>query len=262
MGTPAKTPLLSDDNENSDAPTPVVKKSQLEKNKKKNVSSANNNNVLSANKNDVKNVKATTSTDTLEMDMSMSNEEYAVGNNNDSVRVSALDVDAGDFSEGNNNNEKEKKKGDKFFLFCCDCKRAGIMLNSFLLMLNLFTFTAIMVQANPEAEGYVRAVTVPLCGMFVTFTTLLGFYYYSKSIILVGLTYCCYNLTMGIIALTKYDWQGLTQNEDGKLSVLFPVVMNVLIFYAEAVFVCEVNDGIMTPETYKRREKYSCCCNC
>ena len=255
MGTPAKTPLLSDDIENSDAPTPVVKKSQLENNSKKNVSSAN--------KNDVKNVKATTSTDTLEMDMSMSNEEYAVGNNNDSVRVSALDVETGavDGSEGNTN-EKEKKKGHKFFFFCCDSKRAGIMLNSFLLMLNLFTFTAIMVQANPEAEGYVRAVTVRLCGMFVTFTTLLGFYYYSKSIILVGLTYCCYNLTMGIIALAKYDWQGLTQNEDGKLSVLFPVVMNVLIFYAEAVFVCEVNDGIMTPETYKRREKYSCCCNC
>ena len=253
MGAPAKTPLLNDEVENSDAPTP--KKSQLEK---KNM---NTNKNVSAN-----NVKATTSTDTLEIDMSMSNEEYAVGNTNNttnnSVRVTALDLDTGgDGSEGNNN-VPEKKQGHKFFFFCCDSKRAGIMLNSFLLMLNLFTFTAMMVQVDPQTEGYIRAVTVRFCGMFVTFTALLGFYYYSKSIILVGLTFCCYNLAMGIIALAKYDWQGLTQNEDGKLSVLFPVVMNVLIFYAEAVFVCEVNDGIMTPETYKRREKYSCCCNC
>ena len=168
--------------------------------------------------------------------------------------------------EGSAENEepfigREKKKGHKFFFFCCDSKRAVIWLAMPMFMLNLMALTLGAVRGDPSMEGYVQAMVVRGCGMFVMFTTILGAWWYNKIIVLVGLLFVCYQLTMAIIGISKYDWQS-DYNEDGKLEILLPLVWNVLLFYAEAVFISEVNDGIMSDETYKRREKYSCCCNC
>lgn len=167
-------------------------------------------------------------------------------------------------SDAANNDEagcQEKKRGHKFFFFCCDTKRAVIWLNTVILLLNIFTFTAAAVQLSPEMEGYMQAMLTRGCGMFVTFTTLIGAYSYSKSIVFVGLLFACYQLTMGIIQLSSYNWGG-GNNKDGKLEILFPVVWYSLLLYSEAVFILEVHRGTMSAETYKRREKYSCCCNC
>mmetsp|Transcript_19434 Transcript_19434/g.41556 ORF Transcript_19434/g.41556 Transcript_19434/m.41556 type:complete len:204 (+) Transcript_19434:205-816(+) len=157
---------------------------------------------------------------------------------------------------------RERKKGHKFFFVCCDTKRAVIWLNTLILMVNVFTLTAAVVQTDRvKADGYVQAIIVRCCGMFVTFTTLLGAYWYSKSIVLVGLAFTCYQLTIAVFKCARYNWNG-GYNEDGPLDVIVPAVWYTLLFYAEGAFISEVNDGIMSAETYKRRERYSCCCNC
>jgi len=102
-----------------------------------------------------------------------------------------------------------------------------------------------------------RVMLVRGCGMFVTFATLLGAIWYSKSVVTVGLLFTCYQASVAVINLRKYNLNG----GNGRLEVIFPLVWSILNFYAQGVFISEVNDGIMSAETYKRREKYSCCCN-
>mmetsp|Transcript_12175 Transcript_12175/g.26267 ORF Transcript_12175/g.26267 Transcript_12175/m.26267 type:complete len:129 (+) Transcript_12175:1898-2284(+) len=128
-------------------------------------------------------------------------------------------------------------------------------------MVNIAILTAAVVSDRERAEGYTQEIIVRGCGMFVTFTTLLGAYWYSKSIVLVGLAFTTYQLTVAVFKCARYNWDG-GYNEDGLMDVIVPAVWYTLLFYAEGVFISEVNDGIMTPETYKRRERYSCCCNC
>ena len=153
----------------------------------------------------------------------------------------------------------QAKLGHKFLFCCCDTKRAVVWLNYVVLLLNLLTFTAAIMQGNRQADGFVKAMVMQACGMFITFTTLLGAYWYSKTIVSVGLIYACYHLTIGVMNMSKYNWTG--ENEDGKLVVILPFLWYLLTFYAEAMFIFEVHDGTMSPETYKSREQYSCCCN-
>ncbi|KAL3778744.1 hypothetical protein ACHAW5_010349 [Stephanodiscus triporus] len=102
------------------------------------------------------------------------------------------------------------------------------------------------------------------CGIFVTLCALLGAFWYSAWAVGVGLLYASYQIAMGIIRITGYDWGdaggGNDDDGDGKLVVVLPLVVNVLVFYAEAVYISEVFDGTISEETYKRRERYSCCC--
>mmetsp|Transcript_31985 Transcript_31985/g.57816 ORF Transcript_31985/g.57816 Transcript_31985/m.57816 type:complete len:203 (-) Transcript_31985:384-992(-) len=155
---------------------------------------------------------------------------------------------------------RERKQGHKLFFVCCDTKRAVLWLNTIELMLNIFILTAAVMSDRAKAEGYNRAMIVRGCGMFVTFTTLLGAYWYSKSIVLVGLVHTCYQLTVAVFKITRFNWDG-GYNEESELEVLLPIIWNSLLFYAEGMFISEVNDGIMSSQTYKRREMYSCCCD-
>ncbi|KAL9189763.1 hypothetical protein ACHAXT_009438 [Thalassiosira profunda] len=188
-----------------------------------------------------------------------------------SGRITPLSIGTGSAVPANNDgnslppheegSEREKKVGHNFFFCCCDSKRAVVWLNTMILMINLFTITYAAVNSNPSAEGYTRHMIMQGCGMFVTFATLLGAYWYSKEIVLVGLCFACYQLVVGIAKVAKYDWQS-QYNEEGKLETLFPMVFYTLVFYAEAVFMYEVYVGTMSAETYKRRERHCCCCNC
>ena len=154
------------------------------------------------------------------------------------------------------------KLGHKFLFVCCDSKRAVVVLTSTMLLLNgLVIASAVIEHGGQGAEGFVNAMVMHACGMFVTFCVLLGAFWYSIHVVVVGLVYAAYQLTVGIIRITRYDWDGGGDGDTGKLVVLLPFVMNALIFYAEAVFISEVNEGIISADTYKERERYSCCCN-
>ncbi len=153
----------------------------------------------------------------------------------------------------------EAKRGHKFLFCCCDTKRAVIWLNYVVLLFHILILTATIMNGNREADGFVKAMVMQACGMFIAFATLLGAYWYSKTIVGVGLIYACYHLTVGIMNMAKYNWTG--DNEDGKLVVILPFLWYILTFYAEAMFIVELHDGTMSRETYKNREMYSCCCD-
>lgn len=182
-------------------------------------------------------------------------EDSNAASSEDKITTSAITM--GNDEEG----VRETKKGHKLFFICCDTKRAVLWLNTIVLLLNIFIITAAIVQSDrAKAEGYTQAMIVRGCGLFVTFTTILGAYWYSKSIVLVGLVFTCYHFTVSIFKISRYNWDG-GYNEEGKLAVILPVIWNSLLFYAEGMFISEINDDTMSAETYKRREKYSCCCN-
>ena len=87
----------------------------------------------------------------------------------------------------------KRKKGHMFFFVCCDTRRAVLCLNTTMLLLNMSTLTAAVMQLDcVKAEGYMKVMIVRGCGMFVPFTTLPRAFWYSKSIVIVGLTHTCY----------------------------------------------------------------------
>ena len=283
IGTPAKTPLLNDEFTNSnDAFSPEPKQKQSQQSSSSQQQSQQQTSSSYANPKPTKQRSSTSASaasgisnswgekpiltpsparDNSGKVSSARADSGRVSSTGDENQQSAVEIDYGLHNEDDELNEK--KLGHKFFFCCCDTKRAVLYLNIIILMLSIFTFTAGIVQTDPGSEGFIRAVTVRACGIFITITTILGAYWYSKSVILVGMIYCCYQLAMGIIKMTRYDWRGLDGSEDdGKLQVIFPVFWQVLNFYAMAVFLLEVNDGTMSEETYQKREKYSCCCNC
>mmetsp|Transcript_34801 Transcript_34801/g.83221 ORF Transcript_34801/g.83221 Transcript_34801/m.83221 type:complete len:260 (-) Transcript_34801:251-1030(-) len=155
--------------------------------------------------------------------------------------------------------EDHRKRGHRF-LCCCDSKRAVIYLNLIILLLNLFTFIVTVIKADPAMEGYLRVMIIRGSGLVVTLCTILGAYWYSQGIVAVGLAFTCYLLAMSTLEVVRYDWTPGAYNEDPLIQIIFPLVWNCLIFYADAVFIVEVSDGTITPENYKRRERWSCCC--
>jgi len=173
----------------------------------------------------------------------------------------AMDIEDGEYQE-----VRERKKGHRFFLICCDTKRAVLYLNSAVFLLNIFTLAVAISKAVSSdfsmTEDFRKAIIIRTCGLFVMFAAILGAYWYSKTLVTVGLLFTCYQLTMATIGIVRYDWKEGGSNESGKLEVLLPAVWYTLMFYAETAFVSEVHSGIMSHETYRRREKYSCCCTC
>lgn len=164
-------------------------------------------------------------------------------------------------------NRKEKKVGQKFLFFCCDSKRAVIILNTFMCVLSSFVFTMALLNRDnssssssndDDISAYKQAMIMQGCGIFITFATILGAFWYSISVVCVGLLFTTYQLTMGIIKMTKFHWTYADTNSI--VGALLPVAINILLFYAEGLFISEISDGIMSDETYITRERYSCCC--
>ncbi|KAL3815622.1 hypothetical protein ACHAXA_007154 [Cyclostephanos tholiformis] len=185
---------------------------------------------------------------------------------NDDVEGGGVDVDDGG-RRYETAGSGEDKVGHKFLLVCCDTKRAVIVLTSIALLLDAFAFSSTIIghDASTTTDGFATAMVVRGCGIFVTLCALLGAFWYSMHVVGVGLVYTTYQLTMDIVRIVGYDWSSGGGGDDddddgGKLVVLLPLVLNALIFYAEGTFISEINDGIMSKETYKTRERYSCCC--
>ena len=149
---------------------------------------------------------------------------------------------------------RQKKRGHRLFFCCCDSKRAVVWINMAILLLNLFTFTNTIMNVDSETEGYMQVLIIKGCGILVTLATIVGAFMYSKSIVFVGLMFACYQLSMALIKIVRNGEGG----DDTNTAVLY-LVINLVNFYAEAVFISEVTDEVLTPETYKARER-SCCC--
>lgn len=158
----------------------------------------------------------------------------------------------------------EEKKGHKLFFFLCDTKRAVLILST----LNFFLLALTMARnfKNAKANGvafdisneFTKKFVTHACSLFVDCTTILGAMWYSPMIVAVGFSFDVYQLVVSSMSAAQ-NW---VDNPEYITTVTVLAALNVMNLYALGAFMWEVHKGVLTKETYQKREKYSCCCEC
>ncbi|KAL3797748.1 hypothetical protein HJC23_000293 [Cyclotella cryptica] len=136
----------------------------------------------------------------------------------------------------------ESKQGHKIFCCCCDSKRAvqifnilaiiSVVIMMTLLSVNKYADVEVDVNGDPYADQELHELKA-------------NYRYYMIA----------YAVGLGVYLIV------LCQDEEGWIFgyIVWPIVWEMLYIYPHAVFISEINRGIMTPETYAR-ERHSCCC--
>jgi len=158
---------------------------------------------------------------------------------------------------------EEEKKGHKFFGFCCDSRRACIIVNS--LSLILFICGLIAAVAPGSITVSAQNIVAMIFNMLFTVVIIGGALKFNQTVIFIGLLWevfiMCFWITGASRTIESFDWN--KEFPGAKQSTVAFVVITILWqfvnIYAEVVFVYESMQGVMTPETYKREEQ-SCCC--
>lgn len=109
------------------------------------------------------------------------------------------------------------------------------------------------------SNDFTKAFITQGCSVFVDITTMIGALWYSVAIVAVGFIFKCYQLVVSTMSAVE-NWQGGNTEFIATVSILGG--FNLMSLYAAAVFMWEVHKGILTKDTYQKREKYSCCCEC
>lgn len=158
----------------------------------------------------------------------------------------------------------EEKKGHKLFFFLCDTKRAVLILST----LNFFLLALTMARnfKNAKANGvafdisneFTKKFVTHACSLFVDCTTILGAMWYSVMIVAVGFSFDIYQLVVSSMSAAQ-NW---VDDPEYITTVGVLAALNVMNLYALGAFMWEVHKGVLTQETYQKREKYSCCCEC
>eukprot|EP00804_Cyclotella_cryptica_P004464 CCRYP_006870-RB/>CCRYP_006870-RB protein AED:0.06 eAED:0.06 QI:134/1/1/1/0.66/0.5/4/537/183 len=168
----------------------------------------------------------------------------------------------------------ESKQGHKIFCCCCDSKRAvqifnilaiiSVVIMMTLLSVNKYADVEVDVNGDPYADqelhelkaNYRYYMIAYAVGLGVYLIVLCGASMYSPCLVSIAILYSLFNLANMI-------YFGVTQGQDEEGwifgYIVWPIVWEMLYIYPHAVFISEINRGIMTPETYAR-ERHSCCC--
>lgn len=156
----------------------------------------------------------------------------------------------------------EPKMGHKLFFFLCDTKRALLILCSFDIFILTLSMTRNLREARANgvafdmANEFTKNFVTQACALFIDICTIVGAWWYSTVIVLVGFLYKIYQLVISSMSAAQ-NWQN-----DSLFVTTVSVLagLNVLFLYAAGAFMWETHKGILTKENYQRREKYSCCC--
>ena len=158
----------------------------------------------------------------------------------------------------------EEKKGHKLFFFLCDTKRAVLILST----LNFFILALTMARNFKNAKAndvpfdisneFTKKFVTHACSLFVDCTTILGAMWYSPMIVAVGFSFDIYQLVVSSMSAAQ-NW---VDDPEYITTVTVLAALNVMNLYALGAFMWEVHKGVLTQETYQKREKYSCCCEC
>jgi len=160
------------------------------------------------------------------------------------------------------NYDVQDKKGHKLFFFCCDSRRATIIVN----IISMIVFIACLIAAL--VPGRIRVSDQSLVTMFFniifTIVILFGAYKWHYIAVLIGLLWEVFILTFWIVGASesmKNTWNQYDNSEKNSTIafVIISIIWQFVVIYAEAIFVYESKSGIMAPDTYER-EEYSCCC--
>ena len=150
-------------------------------------------------------------------------------------------------------NAENTKQGRKFFGCCCDSRRAVIVVNT----LDIILCVACYISFASQAEFTGMQISVWVVNQIWNVTLILGAVYYSDIIAIMGVMWQLFKLMSDIYIFVAYHQEGVVTSV---VYISFAIPLIICTIYANSLFAYEVRNDIMSKATYKRRERYSCCC--
>jgi len=160
-------------------------------------------------------------------------------------------------------NYGDEKKGHSFFGFCCDSRRATIIVNILSLILFIACLLAALLPGRITMDG--QNVVAMIFNLFFTCVIIYGAYKWVYTFVLIGLLWEVFILIFWIVGASSSikgtDWSHESSNAKSSTIafVVISIIWQFIVIYAEVIFVWECKRGIMTAETYTREEQ-SCFC--
>lgn len=140
----------------------------------------------------------------------------------------------------------------------------SVIIMMILLSVNKYADIEVDVNGDPAAEqemkelreNYFYYMIAYAVGLAVYLIAIMGACMYSSCLISIAILYSLFNLGNMI-------YFGVTQAQSEEFWVfgyiVWPTIWSLIYIYPHAVFISEVNSGIMSPKTYAR-ERASLCC--
>jgi hypothetical protein len=140
----------------------------------------------------------------------------------------------------------------------------SVVIMMVLLSVNKYADVEVDVNGDPTAEqemkelkqNYMYYMIAYGVGLAVYIIALMGACMYSSCLVSIAILYALFNLGNMI-------YFGVTEAKDEEYwifgYIVWPVFWSLIYIYPHAVFISEVNKGIMSPKTYAR-ERASLCC--
>ena len=154
-------------------------------------------------------------------------------------------------------NAENTKQGRKFFGCCCDSRRAVIVVNT----LDIILCVACYISFASQAEFTGMQISVWVVNQIWNVTLILGAVYYSDIIAIMGVMWQLFKLMSDIyIFVAYYKSPVVVVLLPSIVYISFAIPLIICTIYANSLFAYEVRNDIMSKATYKRRERYSCCC--
>lgn len=174
---------------------------------------------------------------------------------------------------------QQEKQGSRCCGFCCDFRRAVIILGIISLLFNFgyFIFGIVAPDKIPSAgveydddvteqvvDDLIRVTTI-LSGVSLvcTICALVGAIKYNIYLVAVNVLWIFGNFVARTMTSIEYANDINQTNPEEELSLIPNVILSAifagLYMYPHVGFIHEVRQGIMSYETYPR-EEYSCCC--
>lgn len=164
----------------------------------------------------------------------------------------------------------ESKKGSKCCGQCCDMRRAVIIINIINIILGVVTiavnvsnaaFLTIGIEDDRIKDDFDSVLTdgiiIASVGLAVFIITLWGAMKYNIFAVGLGALYICAAFVANTVLTIQFFNSYMVPVPTPTLVV--SGVISALFLYPHVGLILELNNGIMTPETYPR-EEMSCCC--
>ncbi|KAL7493962.1 hypothetical protein ACHAWT_002748 [Skeletonema menzelii] len=157
---------------------------------------------------------------------------------------------------------KEEKIGHKYCGCCCDSRRAVLIFNIFNL---IFALIAIFIVVG--TRSYIGAYWAFLIvGIIIISLTIAGAALYNKWMVILGALWAVITLIKSFVKAARGGSFLTITDVNGEyysypiVDLIWAIIWQGLVLYADITFIVEVSKGIMSRETYKKREEQSCCC--
>lgn len=158
-----------------------------------------------------------------------------------------------------------EKQGHVFFGFCCDTRRAVLVVNTINLVLEIIGLISAAVP-NDGVKLDAQSITTMVFQPFFTIMVIYGSHAFNNPFVIIGLLWevfiLCFWIATASTAIAGHDWSSSPGQKQETIAFVVLTILWELLFviYADAAFVRDYLNGYMKTETYDIRERKSCCC--